>query len=112
MLLSSVEATDIATRYHDGETLSASERMFLIQRYMGVFRVMETIWYQSDKDTLDPVLLEGYMHHMRVILSSELAMRLWNGYEEGVFHPGFVSYTNEYLKRNPPFRPNIFEDDA
>ena len=112
VLLSSPEATNLAARYRDGETLTAGERTFLVQRFMSVFRVMETIWYQVDRGTLDEVLLSGYMHHMRVVMSTDLAQEVWQGYQTGVFHPGFVSYANEYLKKNPPLQPKVLDGVA
>ena len=112
VLLSSPEATELAARYRDGEALATGERTFLVQRFMSVFRVMETIWYQVDRGTLDKVLLNGYMHHMRVVMSTDLAREVWEGYQVGVFHPGFVAFANDYLEKNPPIQPKVLQGVA
>jgi len=106
ILYGDVETNEIIRRSISGEELAYSEQMLLIQRYMVMLRTFESIWFQSEQGTLESVLLEGYMHHLRVVLNAPLAMAIWKDYQEGVFHPDFVDFVAAYLDRNPPIPPS------
>ena len=102
MLNADPETNNLLARMFEGEPLNSSEQALLVQRYVATFRTFESIWFQAEKGTLEKQLLEGYMHHLRVVLYSPLARALWDDYQQGVFHPKFLDYVNQYIKMHPP----------
>ena len=102
MLTADPDTNNLAVRMIEGETLTPGEQALLVQRYVATFRTFESIWFQAEKGTLEKQLLEGYMHHLRVVLNAPLARALWDDYQQGVFHPNFLDYVNKYIAIHPP----------
>ena len=92
----------LLTQARLGKKMPPAGRLQLVQRYAGIFRTFESIWFQWDQGCLDSTLLDGYMHHLRVILYSPIAKGLWDEFQGKALHPGFISYVDGYLKTNPP----------
>ena len=105
ILTTDQETAELLVRSIDDEELSVGEQSRVVLRYMLIFRTFESIWFQAEKEALEKQLLEGYMHHLRIIMSASLAKAIWNDYQQNVFHPGFVRYVNNYIENNPPKRP-------
>ncbi len=97
----SQEVASVATKAPDSRT--PAEKLMRQQYFIRAMRSYENQWYHYSEGYLDEQLFFAYQQHLRVTLGLEDFLKRWQLHKElGFFHPGFVTFLDEFIAKNPP----------